>query len=373
MGLSAGMIGLPNVGKSTIFNALCHAKAATENYPFCTIDPNVGVAVVPDNRLARITTLIPTKKAVPAFIELVDIAGLVRGASKGEGLGNQFLGHLKNVDAIVHVVRCFRDSGVVHIEGSVDPLRDVHTVEMELLLKDLETVTHAVERVGKAARSGDTALLAQAAVFERARAALAETSPVRSVFSDPGELKTLEELHLLTTKQALYVANVDEEGLEHPTEQLAALREYALCQGSGCIALCGKVEAEIAELDESDRGDFLRSMGLGEPGLNRLTREIHALLGLRVFFTAQPAQSRAWTIPAGMDAAAAAGRIHSDFERGFVAAEVFTLEDLERLGSVAALAGAGLIRQEGRDYVVRDGDIIQFRFVSSPHAPQGDR
>jgi GTP-binding protein YchF len=362
MGLSAGIVGLPNVGKSTIFNALCRGRAAVENYPFCTVEPNVGVAVVPDERLGRITALIETRKVVPAFIELVDIAGLVRGASRGAGLGNQFLGHIRTVDAIVHIVRCFQDRDVVHVEGSVDPLRDVTTVETELLLKDLDTVERAIERAAEAAASGESGQQVKVAAFEKARAALAEGTPLRSVFGGADEVLPLAQLQLLTLKPVLYVANVDEDGLERDGELVAALREFALCEGAPCVKLCGKIEAEIAALDESDRTDFLQSMGLAEPGLNVLSRGVYRLLDLQTFFTAQPAESRAWTIPSGTVAATAAAMIQSDRERGFIGAEVFTVEDLERHGSEVALRSAGRIRQEGPGYVMQEGDVIRFRF-----------
>ncbi|MBD3392062.1 MAG: redox-regulated ATPase YchF [Chitinivibrionales bacterium] len=362
MGLTAGVIGLPNVGKSTIFNALCSGKAPAENYPFCTIDPNTGMVAIPDDRLGRIAALIPTQKVVPALLELVDVAGLVRGASKGEGLGNQFLGHIRNVDALVHVVRCFANDDVVHVEGAVDPLRDVETVNTELLLKDLETLERGLDRAGKAAKSGDKKLKARVEALEKAHAAVAEGTPVRALLSAADMASALKDFSLLTAKKVLYVANVDENGLQEEPPGVAALRQHASGGGAECIALCGKVEAEIAELPPAEQSEFLESMGLPEPGLHMLARSAYHLLGLITFFTAMPKESRAWTVTEGTHAVTAAGQIHTDMERGFICAEVFRLEDLEAVGSDAALRSAGKIRQEGKDYAVRDGDIIQFRF-----------
>jgi GTP-binding protein YchF len=362
MGLAAGIIGLPNVGKSTIFNALCAGKAAANNYPFCTIEPNTGIVAVPDDRLTRLTSIVTTSKVVPAFLELVDVAGLVKGASKGEGLGNQFLGHVRNVDALVHVVRCFHDSDVVHVDGALDPLRDVETVNTELLLKDLETLERALERMRKAAKSGEKKLKDEVDELERVYATVSQGTPIYAVSEGTAGVSAVEELHLLTAKKVLYVANVGEDGLEKESDDAGALREYAAARKAGCIGICGKIEAEIAELAPGEQADFLQSMGLEEPGLHVLARSIYELLDLHTFFTAMPKESRAWTIPKGTSAVKAGGRIHSDMERGFICAEVLRLEDLEELGSEPALRSAGRIRQEGRDYVVQDGDVIHFKF-----------
>jgi GTP-binding protein YchF len=361
MGISAGIVGLPNVGKSTIFNALCSGKAAAENYPFCTIDSNKGIVAVPDDRLKRITTFLETQKVVPAFLELVDIAGLVKGASKGEGLGNQFLGHIKNVNAIVQVVRCFENDDIVHVDGSVDPVRDVETVNLELILKDLETVERNIERMAKIAKSGEKEAKAQLALYEEVRDVLSEGKRVRTAFTDDSLLK-LRELHLLTAKDVLYVANIDEDAIEQDNSHVSALRDLAGAEGAQYMKLCGKIEAEIAELPEEDRTEFLESLGLTESGLSVLAHKIYRLLGLQTFFTSTPKESRAWTIKVGTTAAPAAGVIHTDFEKGFIKAEVFTLEDLEKYRTDPALRAAGKVRQEGHDYVVQDGDIIFFKF-----------
>ena len=362
MGISAGIIGLPNVGKSTIYNALCSGKAAAENYPFCTIAPNTGIVAIPDDRLNRICSFLPTEKVVPAFLELVDIAGLVKGASKGEGLGNQFLGHIKNVNAIVHVVRCFENKDVAHVDGSIDPVRDVETVNMELILKDLDTVERGIERVSKVAKSGDKDAKSKLSIFEKAREELSKGVAVRSVFTEESNLAGLYKLHLLSAKNVLYVANIDEESLGQDNDHLIALQKLAESEGAQYMKLCGKIEAEIAELPEEDRKEFLESLGLSEPGLHILAKKIYRLLGLQTFFTSTPKESRAWTVKEGAHASSAAGIIHTDFEKGFIKAEVYTLEDLEKHRSETALRAAGKVRQEGRDYIVKDGDIIFFKF-----------
>jgi ribosome-binding ATPase len=362
MGLSAGIVGLPNVGKSTIFNALCNGKAMVENYPFCTIDPNHGIVAVPDERLKRITALCPTEKVVPAFLELVDIAGLVKGASKGEGLGNQFLGHIKNVDAVVHVVRCFEDDNITHVEGAIDPLRDVSIIETELMIADSDTVERNIDRTSKAAKSGDKEAREKLAVLERAMEALSGAIPVRKLEFSIAERKLISELNLLTIKPVLYVANVDENGLAEDNKFVKALYEYSSSEKSECVKICGKIEAEIADLSETERPEFLATLGLSEPGLSVLAAHIYKLLGLETFFTSGPDENRAWTIANGSTAPQAAGVIHTDFEKGFIKADVYTLEDFEHYKTEVALRAAGKIRSEGKDYIMKDGDIVFFKF-----------
>jgi GTP-binding protein YchF len=362
MGLSAGIVGLPNVGKSTLFNALTSAHAAVENYPFTTIDPASGVVAVPDVRLARLSILSPANKVVPALLELVDIAGLVRGASKGEGLGNQFLGHIKNVDAVVHVVRCFTDDNVIHVEGTVDALRDTGLVTTELLLADLGTVERAIARVAKAAKSGVKDALEQLPVFEKTLDGLSRGIPVRKTELTADERLLLAPLNLLTQKPVLYVANVDEQSVLADNDAVAGVRRLALSEGSDVVRICAKIESEIAELPEDQRPEFLAGIGLTESGLSLLAKAIYKVLGLQTFFTASAKENRAWTIPVGTIAQKAAGFIHTDFEKGFIKADVFTLPELEQFKSEVALRAAGKIRAEGKDYTVRDGDIIFFKF-----------
>ncbi|MGA2506219.1 MAG: redox-regulated ATPase YchF [Chitinispirillaceae bacterium] len=366
MSLSAGIIGLPNVGKSTLFNALCAGKAAVENYPFCTIDPNHGVVAVPDDRLGRIAAHITTQKIVPAFLELIDIAGLVKGASTGAGLGNQFLGHIKDVDAVVQVVRCFEDGEVVHVDGSVDPLRDVSTVETELLLKDLETAEKGVERAGKIAKSGEKEHKAKLAAFEKVYDGIGRGIPVRAIGLDAESIAAIAEMHLITAKPMLYVANVAEADLSSVTgsPHLKTLREHAAKQNTVCIPICAKIESELNELSDEERNEFLSSLGLKESGLAALARSIYKLLGLISFFTFNEKELRAWNLSAGSTAPQAAGTIHSDFEKGFVKADVYTVEELERYTSEHALRTAGRIRSEGREYVVKDGEILFFKFTA---------
>ncbi len=362
MGLSAGIVGLPNVGKSTLFNALTSAKAEVQNYPFTTIDPNNGIVAVPDERLNRITQLIPTAKVVPAFLELVDIAGLVKGASKGEGLGNQFLGHIKNVDAIVHVVRCFKDPNVIHVEGSVDPLRDIGLIDTELMFADLGTAERGLLRVSKAAKSGDKEAKEQLVVFEKVQDSLSRGVPVRQTITEPSQLQMLSQLNLLTAKPVLYIANVDEDNILADNEAVAAVRKHAALTNSEVVRISGKMESEIAALSPEERPEFLASVGLTQPGLAQLAQAIYKLLGLETFFTAGAEENRAWTIRKGITAPKAAGTIHTDFEKGFIKADVYTLGDLEQYKSEAAIRAAGKIRSEGKEYIVKDGDIMFYKF-----------
>ncbi len=362
MGISAGVIGMPNIGKSTIFNALCSGNASAENYPFCTIDPNSGIVAIPDERHNRITSIITTEKVVPAFLELVDIAGLVKGASQGEGLGNQFLGHIKNVNAIVHAVRCFDHDDIAHVDGSINPVRDVETINTELILKDLETVERGIERIEKVAKSGDREAKIKVELFKKAHNELSRGNRIKTIFTDHHDLDGLYELHLLTARDVLYVANIDEDAITKDNAYTTALEKLAESEDAQYMKICAKIEAEIAELPPEDQKEFLESVGLSRPGLHILAHKIYRLLGLHTFFTATPKESRAWNIKIGTHAVEAAGTIHTDFAKGFVKAEVYTLKDLEEHRSESALRAAGKIRQEGRDYLVHDGDIIFFKF-----------
>ncbi len=367
MGLSIGIVGLPNVGKSTLFNALSgSAKAQAANYPFCTIDPNVGVVPVPDARLARLATVFKSKKLVPTTLEFVDIAGLVAGASKGEGLGNQFLSHIRQVDAVAHVLRCFVDPDVVHVGGKVDPRSDREVVETELMLKDLESVEKRRERTVKnvkiPGKPGEQAKL-ELAVLEKVKAGLEGGTPVRALKLTDDERPVLAEMFLLTDKPVIYIANVDESQLAKQDDPaIQAVREMADAEGAKAVVICGKVESELAELADAERQEFLHSLGLSEPGLNALVRAGYEELGLLTFLTAGPEESRAWTVKKGSRAPQAAGVIHTDFEHGFIKAEVMHFHDLVTLGSEAAVKEKGLMRIEGKEYVVQDGDVMHFRF-----------
>jgi GTP-binding protein YchF len=363
MALRVGIVGLPNVGKSTLFNALSEAGAEAANYPFCTIEPNVGVVGVPDERLARLGDLAASKEVLPATIEFVDIAGLVAGASKGEGLGNQFLAHIREVDAIAHVVRCFEDPNVVHVAASVDPARDIEVIETELLLKDLETVEKRVERAQKGVKIGNKEAKAELAFAERLRAHVEEGKPARTLETKNEEEATwLRESFLLTAKPVLYAANVAEGDLASGNDHVERVREIAEAEGAGVVVVSAEFEAQLAELEEEERVEFLAEAGESEPGLHRLIRAAYDLLGLITYFTAGPKESRAWTIERGTKAPQAAGVIHTDFEKGFIRAETIKFADYDRLGSEAAAREAGAMRSEGKEYVVADGDVMLFRF-----------
>jgi ribosome-binding ATPase len=359
--LKVGLVGLPNVGKSTLFNAVSQAGAEAANFPFCTIDPNVGVVAVPDRRLQRLGELADSKKVVPTAIEMVDIAGLVEGASKGEGLGNQFLAHIREVDAICHVVRCFVDDDVVHVSGTVDPARDMEIIETELVLADLDTVERRVERSKRASKSGDRDLVREAEQVVALRDHLAEGAPART-FAGDLDPALARELSLLTAKPVLYAANVAEDDLPEGNEHVQLVAKIAEQQGAEVVVISAQVEAELAELEDDERSEYLASLGLERSGLERLIERAYDLLGLLTFFTAGPTEARAWTVRAGSRAPRAAREIHSDMERGFIRAEVIAFEDYDQLGSEAAARDAGRLRVEGKDYVVADGDVVHFRF-----------
>ncbi|HEX2060077.1 MAG TPA: redox-regulated ATPase YchF [Thermoanaerobaculia bacterium] len=362
MGLSVGIVGLPNVGKSTIFNALTAAGAQSANYPFCTIEPNVGIVPVVDPRLVQIAQLAESKQIIFTDLKVVDIAGLVRGASKGEGLGNQFLANIRETDAILHVVRCFEDPNVVHVEGSVDPERDIEVIETELLLADLDALSKRNERVSRLARVGQKEYAGQAEALAKAIDAVEKGTPLRAAGLSDEERAALAELNLITLKPVLYVANVAEDDLGKETPLLQKVRAVAAAKGGEVVVICGELEAQISQLPEEERGEFLRDMGLEEPGLNVLVRAAYKLLNLETFFTAGPKEARAWTIERGAKAPQAAGRIHSDFERGFIRAETISYADyIAHKGEQGAKA-AGKMRSEGKDYEVEDGDVILFRF-----------
>lgn len=364
MALTAGIVGLPNVGKSTLFNAITKAGALAANYPFATIDPNVGIVEVPDARLDKLTELVTPKKTVPTAFEFTDIAGIVKGASKGEGLGNKFLAHIREVDAICQVVRCFEDENITHVAGTVNPIDDIEVINLELILADMESVEKRLQRVSKMAKQKDKEALMEEPVLLKVKEALEAEKPARAADLSEDEMKVIKGLHLLTIKPMLYVANVSEDEVADPANNkyLQMVQEYAANEGSQVIVVCAKVEEEISELDDEEKAMFLEELGIKESGLDQLIRASYNLLGLATYFTAGVQEVRAWTFRKGMKAPQCAGIIHTDFERGFIRAETVSYDDLVAAGSMAAAKEAGKVRLEGKEYIVQDGDVMLFRF-----------